>query len=1212
MNGWRGAVAQLFGRLAGLTARQAGRLDDLQIVDSGLAFADGALDYLWSEVVEHDGARTWRGFRVVQLSELTYLPQEVRAEASLIRRQAALQRGLWAAGVELITLSFGMFEPPVGVVQCYGAGARGATRAEAVEQAAAAHAAVLANFAAQFPQSRLKPLALDRTTWLAQALHDMEHVTALIGHPDPREGARGGSQERTRPADAFTEQQNELLFRAMARARQEFVCLNIATPVARADIARMQAALGNLTSTVASRQQGSTSIGFGVSLPVILSVAQGLAAGESYGTSHTDGQSSATGSAHGTTDTEGLARTSSWAHTVGQAHTEGTAETDSVAHTSGTSHSVSVSEGSAQTQGTAHTAGAAHTESSSFGTATTEASGMSQTHGVVTSQSETAGVSHGTSESTQLGLALPLSVNAGIKGGIPAETLTLSGGGSAGITPSIGHSAGTSESVSQATSTGLSVSDVTTASHMSSVSHSESHGSADTVSQADTTSQAATQSQGRSESWSTMEATTVGHAATRSQADTVSESFSVGGATTRSQAHSVSESQSQSQGTSRADGVSLGRTLGATQAMGLGAGVSPGISVGKSFQWKDENAVVITELLEEQLNLLKEAVEEGGLYSDLYLLTRSEAGRRTAEAAAVQAFGGSQGVVTHLQVRRPAGPAEAGHLRLHAAAFTPSSLAETLGWLNGYAYSTLITPVQQAAYSAPGLFEEGTALTVQERTPPFAFRPDLRGEAVLGHLFSTERGEQTSAPLALSEERHFHTVYAGDTGAGKTVAAERTAVEVVSQWHHRAVVLDFGAGWRRLLDCGLPAERVEVYQLYPGAPRPLRWNIMQLGRRLTPEQQYLATAELLCAAGRMGPRQIAFLRRMMREAYIAAGVLLESLAEGGGDTYDKYDRRWQRLQPGEPEVVEQARLAWGLPAGPARTLNEAVSDLTRAERQAVLIHRSKRVDINQVYDRANSAFSRLGDRDPSRAALEGAVLRLEPFTRGELARMYGRGEGSLAIEDLGLLGPEPELDDRWGLCVLEGGAELDEYSKVVILSLAAWHLYTDAQKRRRESIGSPERNRPLDIFWEEANKLLTGVGDGDSAATSSAAGAVSLWQAMWRDGRKYKVFLHPIVQTLAELPAGILASCNNAFFGQMKSPADRDLAVSHLARSERGFTDEEYKRYLSRLPRELAIVKLGYSADVTDLEPLLARPLMVLAREPSDDEIERRWRRARV
>jgi len=108
---------------------------------------------------------------------------------------------------------------------------------------------------------------------------------------------------------------------------------------------------------------------------------------------------------------------------------------------------------------------------------------------------------------------------------------------------------------------------------------------------------------------------------------------------------------------------------------------------------------------------------------------------------------------------------------------------------------------------------------------------------------------------------------------------------------------------------------------------------------------------------------------------------------------------------------------------------------------------------------------------------------------------------------------------------------------------------------------------------------------------------------MWRDGRKYSIYLHPIVQTLSELPAGIQSSCNNAFFGQMKNLADRDLAVGHLARSERGFTDEEYKRYLSRIPRGLAIVKLGYSEDVVDVEPMLARPLRVTGVEPSEAEI---------
>ena len=44
---------------------------------------------------------------------------------------------------------------------------------------------------------------------------------------------------------------------------------------------------------------------------------------------------------------------------------------------------------------------------------------------------------------------------------------------------------------------------------------------------------------------------------------------------------------------------------------------------------------------------------------------------------------------------------------------------------------------------------------------------------------------------------------------------------------------------------------------------------------------------------------------------------------------------------------------------------------------------------------------------------------------------------------------------------------------------------------------------------------------------------------MWRDGRKYDIFLHVLAQTVSELPPGILSSCNNGFFGQTKDDKDR-------------------------------------------------------------------------
>jgi hypothetical protein len=169
--------------------------------------------------------------------------------------------------------------------------------------------------------------------------------------------------------------------------------------------------------------------------------------------------------------------------------------------------------------------------------------------------------------------------------------------------------------------------------------------------------------------------------------------------------------------------------------------------------------------------------------------------------------------------------------------------------------------------------------------------------------------------------------------------------------------------------------------------------------------------------------------------------------------------------------------------------------------------------------------------------------------------MYGSGTGTVAVEELGLLGPP---DDRWGISILEGGAEMNEYAKIAMLGLVAWHLY-------RESIGK-DAGPVLQIVFEEANKILTGTTDGGDDERSGAASTSALFQAMFRDGRKYRVFMHLILQTVSELPPGLLSSCNNAFFGQTKAPMDRDLMMAHLAFSEKGFTDEDYKRFLSRMP----------------------------------------------
>lgn len=62
-----------------------------------------------------------------------------------------------------------------------------------------------------------------------------------------------------------------------------------------------------------------------------------------------------------------------------------------------------------------------------------------------------------------------------------------------------------------------------------------------------------------------------------------------------------------------------------------------------------------------------------------------------------------------------------------------------------------------------------------------------------------------------------------------------------------------------------------------------------------------------------------------------------------------------------------------------------------------------------------------------------------------------------------------------------------------------------------------------------------------------------------------------------------------------------------MALSEKGFTDEQYKRYLSRMEIARSVVKLGYSVDKRDVQPMLGEALMVPAREPTDAEIYRHF-----
>ena len=103
--------------------------NDLTIGHSGLAMIAGPdgkptdeMDYLWFEVSEREAGETYTGYKVVKLLMLRYLPQEAKKDAGLVAKTRSALVGLYNAQArfDLVQVVAGMFDPPIGIVQCYG------------------------------------------------------------------------------------------------------------------------------------------------------------------------------------------------------------------------------------------------------------------------------------------------------------------------------------------------------------------------------------------------------------------------------------------------------------------------------------------------------------------------------------------------------------------------------------------------------------------------------------------------------------------------------------------------------------------------------------------------------------------------------------------------------------------------------------------------------------------------------------------------------------------------------------------------------------------------------------------------------------------------------------------------------------------------------------------------------------------------------------
>lgn len=1128
----------------------------IEIINNGIETTRaGKVNYAWYEILEN-GEHFYRAVALRELSVLSW--DKDQYEEGLLGRQWAAVKGLHNAEVNLLYAACGIFDPWVGVVQMYGAAENGTTKGQAAEkinkQITAMESTLLG-----FPQTRLVLPTIEILRWYTGFVSQGQNILALLGYPDPRTKnkmriAQNGSLPDETANDLAAEQL-EIFFRGMASLGESFIYQVTSDRIDKNTLSKHLIMVNQISSDFASQQRGVKSATVSVGIPIMVNASQGVSDGRSRGESQSQGEVNSL--SHG------------W----------GRSETNSASHT----ESRSLSLGSAETFGESRgvSVGASHTDSHSTSRSIghTDSWGVSQSQGVSLGQSQGGSWSEGGSVALSAGEGANWgeSASAGASQGVSGN-LGVNAGVNAGVGGNVGSNQGYSASQGGNQSTGINVSQNFSQGGMSSSSmgmnqgQSQSIGGADSVTVSEQYGVAdgvnVSVSRGQSHSITSSVNRTQGSADSIGRARGISENWGEG--------HAVSEtvSQSQAQNVSRALGT------------GISGGIAPSLSLGRSWQTEDHVAMRLTEDLLYLSSVMREAVNDGGFMTDVVVLTATEAGLKAAETLLPQSLHGMN-VARPVVTIKPETPEEQQEMILYASSFLPHSnptdaeapIADPFYGKFWTSHATALSARHLASLTCPSVIREGTVKIIERAPRELAFYPNNKGDVVLGHFYSPETLDLTKAMVRLDKSRLMHTLFAANTGFGKSVAAMRMVREMAVHWNMRCVVLDFGLGWRQLWQDSVLQDRTIIRQLHPYGAAPLRWNPLQIGRYVDPETQIRGFVDTFGSIAQLGQKQQQHrFYDAVRDLYVQHGVLLNE---------DKViNSSWGLVRDDEAVICNT-------------TARKPITEIRDANaRQLLAIERSKKIGLVDLYNHINATLNALDKKDQiGRTVLDGILQRLRALTLGETGKQFGKdmpGNPAMPIEGLGR--------DTCGLTILEGGKSLGTFEKAWLLGWAGWMIYTDMVRRRELHLNMGEAD--LVMVLEEANILFTGLETGDPDQNTGPT-VSEQWSNMFRDSRKYGCYFLVITQSPALIPSGIRNSCNNIVLGYLTDPKDKDVALSALARSEKGFHDEPWRRFLSSLSIGMMVARFPYCQERSEQMPFLYRPTQLLLEEPTDEELRK-------
>lgn len=575
-------------------------LDDVIIHNSDIVLKANKMQYLLFDFEKEIAPGKYeRVFKAIKMIKLIRIPKKELTLTNFLNMQSGVISGWNMSQINYLQIIANITKPyKKGLIFAYGVqGVSSSSIQEAKESADEQMAALERGLTGTFRTMEYDDLDAEDARWILRKMNEMKHLLVVRGIPEPKiTKGRANTTIFTAADQKDAEEQSEEFLLGMDE--YEYLLVLSATTVAQDTLSRWTEAALKEQTYWASLKNGTKSMTFGLSMPMVYGA--NIGASEGWNSSHSqnfgENYSTSHSVSHGTSE--------SWSEGTSQSFSQGTSFGNSQGLSANNSFGESIGRGTSLSTGTSESNSIGHSTTQSDGTSYGESSSTSQSvsDGTSTSQSHSTGTSHSTSESQSFGESISQSEGWGQSHGTSLGTSVSTGtSGSTGTSTSwsSGESHGTSSSTSHGTSSGWNTGSSMGFGTSSSTSEGTSHSTGENVSvnagggvlpiggsvganSSNGTSNSHTSGTSGNIGWSS--GSSGGTSSSTSSGSSHSTSSSVGGGTSTSQgwSNSVSTSQGISEGISHSTSVGTGSSWSSGTSSSTGTSTSDSVGTGTS------------------------------------------------------------------------------------------------------------------------------------------------------------------------------------------------------------------------------------------------------------------------------------------------------------------------------------------------------------------------------------------------------------------------------------------------------------------------------------------------------------------------------------------------------------------------------------------------------------------------------------------------------